>query len=105
VYQTGEDVLDEEPKEVEGVTVTKMVSIQKLAKFIDVFNYYPIQVNALKKKNDSDELTYIMSSNMKGSFLDFKHEKEVSQKSDEEKHLFKLLALVSEKLYERFRNL
>jgi Ca2+-binding EF-hand superfamily protein len=46
-----------------------------------------------------------MSSNMKGSFLDFKHEKEVQQKSEEEKHLFKLLALVSEKLYERFKNL
>jgi len=46
-----------------------MVSIQKLSKFIDVFNYYPIYVTNLRKKNDSDELTFVMTSNTRGSLV------------------------------------
>ena len=39
------------------------VRLQLLTQFIDLFNYYPVKVNKLRYKNDSNELTYIMSSN------------------------------------------
>lgn len=66
-----------------------MISIQKLAKFIDVFNYYPIHVNSLKSKNASDELTFVMTSNTRSSFV--KNSDQIKGKSEDEKYLFKLL--------------
>lgn len=45
----------------------RMVVIQKLTQFIDLFNYFPLKVNKMRQKNDSNELQYIMSSNKKGS--------------------------------------
>lgn len=80
-----------------------MISIQKLAKFIDVFNYFPISVNSLRSKNDSNEITFVMTSNKRSSLVT--EEKKKETKSEEEKHLMKVLALVSEKLSERFKNL
>ena len=44
-----------------------MVSIQKLTKFIDSFNFSPINVAHINFKNDSNEMTYVMTSNSKGS--------------------------------------
>ena len=44
-----------------------MVSIQKLTKFIDSFNFSPINVAHINYKNDSNEMTYVMTSNVKGS--------------------------------------
>lgn len=85
----------------------RVVVIQLLTKFIDLFNYYPIKISKLKYKNDSNEFTYIMSSGMHGS----KNErgevefKEATKKSEEELYLIKLLALVSGKINERFLNL
>lgn len=102
-YVVNEEVLDTRPEAKDETEYETMVSIQKLAKFIDVFNYYPIYVNSLKKKNDSDELCFIMTSNTRGSLL--KKEEELKQKSKEEIHLLTLLALVSSKLHERFKNL
>jgi hypothetical protein len=60
-------------------------------------------VNSFKKKNDSDELTFVMTSNTRGSLA--QKEESFKLKSDEEKHLFTLLGLVSEKLAERFKNM
>ena len=37
------------------------VSIQKLTKFIDAFNFHPVRVNRIHSKNSSTELTYIMT--------------------------------------------
>ena len=68
-YLVGEEVRETEPAEVEGVRppFETMISIQKLSKFIDIFNYYPIHVHTIRKKNDSNELTFIMNSNTRGS--------------------------------------
>jgi len=43
------------------------VKIQLLTQFIDLFNYYPVKVNKLRYKNDSNEVTYVMYSNTKGT--------------------------------------
>ena len=104
-YLVDDEVVDTKPQKKDGQlnTFETMVSIQKLSKFIDVFNYYPIYVNSLKKKNDSDELCYIMTSNTRGSFL--KAEEDKKHKSKDELHLLTLLTLVSAKLHERFKNL
>lgn len=104
-YLCNEEVVEIEPQAVNGVVpkYEMMVSIQKLAKFIDVFNYYPIQVNSLRAKNDSDELTFIMTSNTRGSLKEQENRKE--QQHVDEKHLMDLLQIISAKLYERFKNL
>ncbi len=44
-----------------------IVRIQLLTQFIDLFNFYPVKVDNLRYKNDSNELTYVMSSNTKGT--------------------------------------
>ena len=44
-----------------------MVVIQKLTQFIDMFNFYPIKVHKVRHKNDSNELTYVMSSGVHGT--------------------------------------
>jgi len=75
--------------------------------FIDLFNFYPIQVGKLRQRNDSNELTYVMSSglhgtrNERGETIMLKPE----PKTEEEKYLTKLLALVSDKIKERFTNI
>lgn len=85
----------------------RFVHIQLLTKFIDLFNYYPVQVNKLRYKNDSNEFTYIMNSGVHGS----KNERgEVTlpkplPKTVEEKKIIDLLALVSSKITERFKDL
>jgi len=75
--------------------------------FIDIFNYYPVQVNKLRYKNDSDHLTRVLTSNTRGTADTTKvgGTPIVVHKDPEEKHLLKLLALVSNKLYERFATL
>ena len=35
------------------------ISIQKLAKLIDSFSFYPVKVNMIKSKNNSDKFTSI----------------------------------------------
>lgn len=81
-----------------------MVSVIKLSQFIDTFNYYPVRVNKIHYKNDSPELTYVMSSNTRSSLAD----KEVKNKfhgNKETMYLQDLLQLSSYKLYERFGTL
>ena len=74
--------------------------------FIDIFNYYPVQVNKLRYKNDSDHLTRVLTSNTRGTADTIKvGGTPIVHKTPEEKHLLKLLALVSNKLYERFATL
>ena len=48
----------------------KIVSIQKLTKFIDGFNFSPVKVSDIHYKNNSEEMTYIMTSNTKGNLAD-----------------------------------
>ena len=43
-----------------------MISIQKLSKFIDGFNFAPVKVHKIHHKNESNEMTHIMTSNTKG---------------------------------------
>ena len=50
-------------------------------------------------------MTYIMTSNAKGSLAESGTQALWQQKSEEEKRLLKLLSLVSFKINERFRNL
>jgi len=73
-----------------------------------MFNFYPIKVNKLRYKNDSHELTYVMNNGTHGSRNDRGEmiiPPKPEPKSDEEKYLIKLLALVSDKIKERFVNL
>ena len=42
---------------------TTYISAVKLMQFIDLFNYYPVNATKLRLKNDSNELTYVMTSN------------------------------------------
>ncbi len=59
----------------------------------------------IRQKNDSNELTYVMNSGLHGTRNDrgeiIQKPKDVA-KTSEEKHLIKLLALVSDKIKERF---
>lgn len=72
-----------------------------------MFNFYPVKVNKLRHKNDSNEVTFVMSSgihgtrNERGEVIKTKLE----PKTEDEKYLLKLLALVSDKINERFVNL
>jgi Ca2+-binding EF-hand superfamily protein len=73
-----------------------------------MFNFYPVKVHKVRHKNDSNELTYVMSSGMHGTKNDRGEVTPVhiaQLKSEEEKYLVKLLALVSDKIRERFVNL
>jgi hypothetical protein len=79
-----------------------IVSAERFMKFIDMFNYFPVQVNKLRHKNDSNHLTMVLTSNTKAS-LDSKTVGPKGIKKDpEEAHLLKLLSMVSHRLYERF---
>jgi hypothetical protein len=85
------------------------ISAIKFMQFIDMFNYYPVQVNKLRYKNDSDHLTRVLTNGTRGT-ADTTTVGGVPSsihiiKDPEEKHLLKLLALVSNKLYERFATL
>lgn len=58
-------ILDpDDPKANEN---NKVVQIQKLTQFIDMFNFYPIKVNKLRSKNESNALTYVMNSGIHGT--------------------------------------
>lgn len=84
------------------------VSAVKFMQFIDMFNYYPVQVNKLRYKNDSDLITRVMTNGSRGTADTIKIGGVPAAhvvKEPEEKHLLKLLALVSNKLYERFATL
>jgi len=86
----------------------KIFSIHNLTKFIDLFNFYPIKVFKLRRKNDSNELTYVMNSGAYGTKNDRGETISAPKpvvKSDEEKYLLRLLALVSDKIKERFVNI
>lgn len=83
----------------------KMVSIQKLSLFIDGFNFSPVKVGQIHFKNGSTEMTYIMSSNEKGSLAEKSKNPQWHERNTDEKHLLKLLTLVSSKINERFRNM
>jgi hypothetical protein len=78
----------------------QFIKIQLLTRFIDTFNFYPVRVNKFKTKNDSNEVTYVMSSGEYGTRNDLYERiaQPVSLKSLEEIHLLKLLALVSDKI-------
>lgn len=79
-----------------------------MTRFIDLFNFYPIKVGKFRQKNDSNEVTFVMSSGVHGSKNErgeMVHPKLAEDKTEDEKYLLKLLALVSDKIKERFVNL
>ena len=61
-----------------------MVSIQKLSTFIDSFNFSPINVAHINYKNDSNEMTYVMTSNGKGSLAEKDERPQWQDKSKDE---------------------
>lgn len=99
-----------EPGDLKATDQNKVVKIQLLTQFIDLFNYYPVKVNKLRQKNDSNEMTYVMSSgihgtkNDRGEFVVYQNP-EMKTRNVEEAHMLKLLSLVSDKIRERFINL
>ena len=108
VYNVHDQVYEELPDDLKDkITSKKMVSIQKLSRFIDAFNFYPVRVNKIKNKNSSNELTYIMTSNTTSNLSRSRDKNVVALHSEarEQARLYKLLSLVSEKLHERFQNL
>lgn len=60
-FNTGTSTTASDPngKEIARITV--------LTAFIDLFNYYPLRVCNIRYKNDSNELTFVMNSNTKGT--------------------------------------
>jgi hypothetical protein len=46
---------------------SEIARIVALTAFIDLFNYYPLRVCKVRYKNDSNELTFIMNSNTRGT--------------------------------------
>ena len=108
VWNIGDHVFND-PSEITStnqlIEAEKMVSVRKFSQFIDSFNFYPVKVDQIHFKNDSNEMTYIMTSNAKGSLAESGTQALWQQKSEEEKRLLKLLSLVSFKINERFRNL
>jgi len=108
VWNIGDKIF-EDPSEMTSadqlIEGEKMVSIQKLSQFIDSFNFYPVKVGHIHFKNTSNDMTYVMTSNTKGSLAEKDKAPAWQDKSEEEKRLIKLLSLVSLKLSERFKNL
>jgi len=108
VWNIGNNVWND-PSEVPSpellLEAERMVSIQKLTRFIDAFNFYPVRVSQLHYKNTSNDMTYVMTSNTKQSLTEKDPSPPWQDKNEEEKRLIKLLSLVSMKINERFRNL
>ena len=108
VWNIGNNVWND-PSEVPSpeqlIEAERMVSIQKLTRFIDAFNFYPVRVSQLHYKNTSNDMTYVMTSNTKQSLTEKDPSPPWQDKNEEEKRLIKLLSLVSMKINERFRNL
>ena len=89
---------------------TKYVLVNKLTQFIDMFNFYPIKVGSLRNKNDSNELTFVMNSGVHGTKNERGERLPTNKTSpkvtdEEKKYLLRLLAIVSDKIRERFVNL
>ena len=100
-YVDGHPVPEHDPRANDS---NKVVVIQKLTMFIDMFNFYPLKVHKVRYKNDSDGLTYVMTSGTQGTkneMGEYVLRKEV-QRSEEEKYIRKLLTVVSDKIRERF---
>ena len=108
VWESGEFVY-EDPSDIpdaEGlIAAEKMVSLQKLTKFIDSFNFYPVKVDQIHFKNTSYEMTHVMTGNQRGNLAEKPKTVGWQEKSDDEQRLLKLLSLVSFKIHERFRNM
>ena len=114
VFNIDDEVFDDLPPELTR-GAKRMVSIQKLSKFIDAFNFYPVRVNKIKSKNASTGLTYVMSSGYTSSLINnvkvndndviARGIDQATSDAREKARLYKLLSLVSEKLTERFANL
>lgn len=87
--------------------VSEFVSIGKLTNFIDFFNYVPLIISTIRHKNDSSEDLYLYMGREthvdQSSASMTKEEKEHLEK--EKSKLITLLALVSIKIYERFKNI
>lgn len=98
---------NKEIKESEAKPEQKFIKIQLLTKFIDLYNFFPLRVYNLKHKNTSDEMTQVMSSGIQG-YRDKTGElikPKPVPKTEEEVHLHRLLAVVSDKITELFPNL
>lgn len=60
-FTTNQACTKDDPNAVEVARISQLTS------FIDLFNYYPMQVCKVRYKNDSNELTYVMNSGLHGS--------------------------------------
>jgi len=60
-FQTDKPTTKDDPNGREIARITALTS------FIDLFNYYPLRVCNIRYKNDSNELTYVMNSNTRGT--------------------------------------
>lgn len=66
-YEEDSDTLIASGDDPRANEANKVVVIQRLTQFIDMFNFYPVKVHKVRHKNDSNELTYVMSSGAHGT--------------------------------------
>ena len=87
--------------------VQEFVSIGKLTNFIDFFNYVPLVISEIKHKNDSSEDLYLYMGREthKSEITASLTPEEKEQLEKDKSRLITLLALISTKIYERFKNI
>ena len=84
------------------------VSISKLSNFIDFFNYVPFYITSIKHKNDTSKDLYLYLGHTvdhTGDYMKNLSEDEKEKLISEGRRFKKVLALMSFKIHERFRNL
>jgi len=83
----------------------QQVVISKFTSFIDMVNFFPVQVNKIHTKNESGELYCVMNSKANVEELDRSKQPDKNEtgKISTEARLYDLLRLTSEKIYERFK--
>lgn len=88
--------------------ISSFVSIGKLSRFIDFFNYVPVKVNEWHHKNESSEdLALYMGKTTTSSanYAEHYSDAELAEIKKEGNEFKRLLALVSGKIYERFKDI
>lgn len=89
VYDMLLTIISADPKVVEdgaNINVEDFIQIEKLAKFIDFYNYVPIMINKIRHKNDSsDDLATFM-----GKIKDIPENLKINLEEYEEDERFKI---------------
>jgi hypothetical protein len=107
IIETDKPIQSKSSAEFGDKTISDYVSIAKLSSFIDFFNYFPFMIQDIKHKNDTSEDMYLYmgATATKKISLEHLNDEEMNQLKFDTQQLKKLLALISFKINERFKNL